>query len=145
MTYQEIARKFRQLCDENLGSIESLVVGLIGLGDEQMLPQRRDYGCVRLCIGRQPTDEEASGNHLVVLKDIGASYTAYIMLVEYSKTAKHYGPKRIELPLLYVRTLLESLQREPRRYLSPCWKTRMCLQTLHTPRPTASGGLLIRP
>jgi hypothetical protein len=73
VTYQEIAGRFRQLCDENLGSIESLVVGLIALGDEQMLPQRRDYGNVRSCIGRQPTAEEASGGHLVLLKMLAAA------------------------------------------------------------------------
>jgi hypothetical protein len=124
VSYQEIAAKFRQLCEENLGSTESLVVGLIGLGDEQLLPQRRDYGCVSLYIGCHPTAEEASSNHLVVLKDIGGSYTAYIMLVAYTKTAKQYGPKRIELPLLYVRTLLESLHRDPRKYLFTMLQTK---------------------
>lgn len=39
------------------------------------------------------------------------------MLKEYTKTAKHYGPRKIELPLMFVRTLLESLRREPRIYL----------------------------
>jgi hypothetical protein len=117
VTYQEIATKFRQMCEEDCDSTDSLVVGLIALGDEKLLPQRRDYGNVRLCVGRQPTEEEATGNHLVVLRTANGSHTAYIMFVKYTKTLKHYGPKKVELPLLYIRTLLESLQRQPREYL----------------------------
>jgi hypothetical protein len=63
VTYAEIAAKFREL---EIGSKKSLLVGLIGLADEKMLPQRRDFGAVRLYIGCEPPlDKTASGKGMM--------------------------------------------------------------------------------
>lgn len=114
--YQEIAAKFTELCEKDLGSKESLLVGLVGLGEEKLMPQRRDYGLVKLCIGRQPSSEEAKGNYLVVKQDSNGQFAGSIALNHY-KTSKTYGEQRVQLPLPYIRTLLASLQRDPRDWL----------------------------
>lgn len=115
VTYPEIAAKFKEL---ELGSKESLLVGLVGLADEQMLPQRRDFGAVRLYIGCEPPpDKIASGNYLVLRRDATSGSLAGEIILNQYKTAKTYGQKRMELPLPYIQTLLASLDQNPRQYL----------------------------
>lgn len=110
--YEQIAAAFKRLCREEPGSMDCLLVGLVGLGLEssELLPQRCDYGAVRLVFGGGESPP-AAGNYLLLTRD-----TAHILLREY-KTAKKFGPRRIELPPSYLMALLESLRQEPRDWL----------------------------
>ncbi|WIA10903.1 hypothetical protein OEZ85_011068 [Tetradesmus obliquus] len=116
--YETIVAKFKQLCEDDLGCRDSLLVGLIALAEHDFYPQRVDYGQVRLYIGSdcEGAAAEAGGNYLVLLQPERHRFSGYIMLNSY-KTFKTYGTKRIDLPLVYLRTLLASLQREPRSWL----------------------------
>jgi integrase len=66
------------------------------------------------CLSKEP--HVAQNNAVQTVLGRQQSVKAAIRPGNYTKTAKNYGPKRTELPLLYVRTLLESLHREPREY-----------------------------
>lgn len=110
--YPEIVAKFKELCDTQLGSSDTLLVGTIALAHEQWLPQRADYGAVRIFHHHPVGIEQAQGNNYLVL----TGECCYIMLQQY-KTAKAYGPKRIQLPAIYVKALRASLQQHPRDYL----------------------------
>jgi hypothetical protein len=116
VTYAELAAKFLELCKTELGSRDCLLLGLIGSAGQNVMPQRRDFGAVRLFIGSPPTAEQAKGNYMVVVKDSANVFTGHIMLNEY-KTARKYGPQRIELHALFIQAFLASLEKDPRDYL----------------------------
>lgn len=45
----------KESCEIEKGSKESLLVGLVGVGDKKVMPQHRDHRNLRLCIRRHPT------------------------------------------------------------------------------------------
>lgn len=117
VTYAELAAKFLELCKSDLGSRDCLLVGLVGSADHNVMPQRRDFGAVRLYIGTSPTPEQANtGNYLVVQRDSAGKLAGHIILNEY-KTARKYGPQRIDLHALFIQALLASLEKDPRDWL----------------------------
>jgi hypothetical protein len=116
VTYAEVATKFLELCKSELGSRDCLLVGLVGSAGHNVMPQRRDFGAVRLFIGSTPTAEQAKGNYLVIMKDSASEFTGHIMLTEY-KTARKYGPQRIDLHALFIQALLASHEKDLRDWL----------------------------
>lgn len=115
--YPEIVRKFQQLCQDDLGGRDPLLVGLIAMAGEDFYPQRVDYGNVKLYIGQEPPDD-IQGNYLVLRQcsqNVGG-VSGTLVLQEY-KTAFKYGSRKFPLPACYINALLESLKREPRSYL----------------------------
>jgi hypothetical protein len=116
VTYAELAAKFLELCKSDLGSHDCLLLGFVGSAGHNVMPQRRDFGAVRLFIGSLPTAQQAKGNYMVVVKDSANVFTGHIMLNEY-KTARKYGPQRIDLHTLFIQALLASLEKDPRDYL----------------------------
>jgi hypothetical protein len=118
VTYAELEAKFLELCKTELGSRDCLLLGLVGSAGQNVMPQRRDFGAVRLFIGTPPSAEQAKGNYLVVMKNSAGEFTGHIMLNQY-KTSKKYGPQRIELHAIFIQALLASLENDPREYLFP--------------------------
>ncbi|KAF6252682.1 hypothetical protein COO60DRAFT_1643805 [Scenedesmus sp. NREL 46B-D3] len=114
--YAEIRAMFAKLCEQELGSRDSLIVGLMALADENLFPQRVDYGKVKLYCNTQEPATDAAGNYLVLQQHGNGKCEGYLVLNEY-KTAKTYGRKRMQLPACYIKTLLESLVKQPRSWL----------------------------
>jgi hypothetical protein len=119
--YQEVADKFWELYRLDRGGRDTLLVGLIGLAassSNELLPQRADYGRVKLFVDTEPGPEDADEDQLVIYRDAQDNDTisGHITLQHY-KTRKTYGTQTIPLPEPFIDALMHSLCQQPRRWL----------------------------
>lgn len=117
--YTDIQGKLRELFRKDLGGRDTLLLGLLGLSRcsmaEQWLPQRADYGEVRIFLHpSRPADEEAATTNYMIMDP--SNKKGSIVLNAY-KTSRTYGQRSVEMPTPFVHMVLASLQQAPREYL----------------------------
>lgn len=117
VAYPEICARFRAMLAKEPGNRDTLLLALLSLAAEsrcQLLPQRADYGNVRIYTA--PAEPQPGQDNYVVLQRTAQGLTGELVLNTY-KTAKTYGCQRVNMPVQLLQTLQANLERDPRSFL----------------------------